>query len=84
MTSQGAGEWPTKWGERQCLSVQVVADVLRVQPLTVQRMLRHGELDGFQVGPRGLWRVTAGDLHAYIERSKAEAHRADPESLEGN
>ena len=67
MTSQGAGEWPTRWGERQCLSVQVVADVLRVQPPTVQRMLREGELIGFQVGPRRLWRVQSRDLTAFVE-----------------
>lgn len=74
MTSQGAGE--SRWGDRQCLTTTEVADLLRVQPPTVQRMLREGELIGFQVGPRGLWRVQARDLAAFIQTATLRQEHA--------
>lgn len=60
----------TRWGDQQCLAMADVADKLRVRPLTVQRMLREGEVVGFQIGPRGLWRVQVRDLAAYVADAK--------------
>ncbi|WP_306900535.1 helix-turn-helix domain-containing protein [Arthrobacter sp. B1I2] len=46
-----------------------VADELFVGLPTVRQLLGTGELRGFQVGGRGLWRVAVKDLEDYIERA---------------
>lgn len=75
MTNLGAGE--SRWRDRQCLTTADVAGLLRVQPPTVHRMLRDGELIGFQVGPRGLWRVQVRDLDAFIRAATLRQERAE-------
>lgn len=55
------------------LSVSGVARLLHLTPATVRAMLRSGELDGgFQVGPRGIWRIESKDVDTYVERRKAQ------------
>lgn len=56
---------------RRYLTVEQVADELSVGVPQVRSLLRSGELRGFQIGGRGLWRIGRADVEDYI----AEAYR---------
>ncbi len=51
-------------------TIEEVAEILKVNPRTVNRMLERGELRGFKVGR--LWRVSQEALEAYMRGDKAE------------
>lgn len=53
------------------LTIAQAAEELNVKIVQVRALLRSGELRGFQVGGRGVWRIGRQDLEDYI----AEAHR---------
>ena len=60
--------------EDRLLTVQEVADRLRVDPETVRRMLRDGRLRGtMPVSPRAGWRIPESEVTLLIERGKAAA-----------
>ena len=48
------------------LTLAQVADELNVKQSLVQGLIRTGELRGFQVGGRGLWRIGRQDVEDYI------------------
>ena len=62
----------------EMLTVAEVAERLKVQPLTVRRWLKSGDLSGIQLGDRAGWRITEDDLRAFIE-----ARRSRPEDGKG-
>lgn len=45
-----------------------VAGVLNVTVRQVRALLKSGELRGIQLGGRGIWRIEASELEAYINR----------------
>jgi acetyl-CoA synthetase len=45
-------------------TIEEVAELLKVNPRTINRMLERGELRGFKVGR--LWRVSEEALQAYM------------------
>lgn len=49
------------------LTIDEVQEILNLGKPLVYALLRSGELKGAQFGPRGLWRVRADDLAAYID-----------------
>lgn len=53
------------------LTVQEVSDLLRLRPATTRGLLSAGDLVGFQVGDRRMWRVERSDLEAYVRKQKA-------------
>jgi excisionase family DNA binding protein len=53
------------------LTVQDVSEYLNVDPKTVYRMVKRGELPGFKVG--GSWRLHKADLDTWISRQKEVA-----------
>jgi excisionase family DNA binding protein len=65
-------------------TVTDVAEILNTSPVQVMALLHRGELEGFQMGGRGQWRVEETELEAYIDRMKAaararrQAHRSKP------
>ena len=59
----------------QMLTLRKVAAVLGLTPTTARDFVRSGEIAGFQVGARGMWRVDPVDLQAYIDREKARAEQ---------
>jgi prophage regulatory protein len=72
MTSQTASEEQ----KRRFLTVEQVAEELNVGLPLVRGLLKTGELRGFQVGGRGMWRVGSQDLEDYLSRAyKATAER---------
>ncbi|ROR95707.1 excisionase family DNA binding protein [Salana multivorans] len=55
------------------LTLADVAEILDVTVPTARSLVRSGEIFGFQVGGRGMWRVESKELDAYVEREKAAA-----------
>jgi excisionase family DNA binding protein len=51
------------------LTVEQVADELNVGIPQVRSLLKSGELRGFQLGGRGLWRIGRVDVEDYIARA---------------
>ncbi|WP_309074492.1 helix-turn-helix domain-containing protein [Paenarthrobacter sp.] len=51
------------------LTIEQVAEELSVGLPTVRQLLKSGELRGFQIGGRGIWRIGAKDLEDYIEQA---------------
>lgn len=51
------------------LTLAQVADELNVKQSLVQGLIRTGELRGFQVGGRGLWRIGRQDVEDYINQA---------------
>lgn len=55
-------------GEHQFLTATDVAETLKVDVRVVWGLLKSGELRGFQVGGRKMWRIEASALDDYIQR----------------
>ena len=53
------------------MTVDEVAAYLRVNPMTVYRMVNRGALPGVKVGD--LWRFTERDIAAWLARQKRSA-----------
>jgi len=51
-----------------------VAEVLNVTVSQVYTLMRSGQLPAVKIGKRGVWRVSAEALEAYIEELEREAH----------
>lgn len=61
------------------LTVADVTEVLNISAVQAYGLLRSGELVGIQIGNRGIWRIEASELEAYIQRMYAQS-RARVES----
>ncbi|MDQ0241453.1 excisionase family DNA-binding protein [Arthrobacter bambusae] len=59
------------------LTVEQVAEELNVSAIQIRALLKSGELRGFQVGGRNVWRIGASDVGDYI----AEAYRRTAERV---
>lgn len=59
------------------LTVEEVAEELRVHRETVRQWIREGELDAFDTG-RG-YRISRKDLDDFIQRRKTSKRRKKPE-----
>lgn len=60
------------------LTVEQVAEELAVGVPLVRALLKAGELRGFQIGGRGIWRIGAADVEDYI----SQAYRRTAEKIE--
>jgi excisionase family DNA binding protein len=61
----------------EILTLQDVADLLKVHPKTVYTMAQRGEIPCFKV--RGQWRFQRTDLAEWIEKQKTAADRGRQE-----
>ena len=50
------------------LTIEQIAELLTVDPHTVRRWLRLGELRGIALGGKAGWRVPESELQAFLER----------------
>ncbi|GAA4871612.1 helix-turn-helix domain-containing protein [Serinicoccus chungangensis] len=50
------------------LTLTDVAETLNVSLAQVKAIVRSGDLPGIKLGGRGVWRVEAAELEAYIQR----------------
>lgn len=65
------------------LTLADVQEVLNISAAQAYALVRSGELPALQVGGRGVWRVEATELEAYIQRLYAESRaraQAGPET----
>ena len=61
------------------LSIQEVADTMKVSQKTVRRLIKRGDLAAYKVGARGQIRVKEGDLERYVEAQRMEVEQtAEP------
>ena len=61
------------------LSIQEVADAMKVSSKTVRRLIKRGDLIAYKVGERGQLRVKERDLEGYVEAQRVEvAETAEP------
>lgn len=71
-----AGRAPTAWQTRamppRFLTLADVTEVLNISSPQAYALVRSGELPAIQIGGRGVWRVEASELEAYIERMYAQ------------
>lgn len=58
------------------LTLTDVAETLNVSLSQVKALVRSGELQGVKFGGRGVWRVEASELEAYIQRAYAQTREA--------
>ncbi|MET1133678.1 MAG: helix-turn-helix domain-containing protein [Aeromicrobium sp.] len=61
--------------EHQFLTANDVAETLKVDVRVVWGLLKSGELRGFQVGGRKMWRIEASALEDYIARQYERTER---------
>lgn len=54
------------------LTVQDVADTIKVSEKTVRRLIKRGDLAAYKVGERGQLRVKECDLERYVEAQRVE------------
>jgi excisionase family DNA binding protein len=52
--------------ESELLTVEQVAEYLKVHPETVRKWLRAGEMAGINLGGAAGWRVTPSDLEKFV------------------
>lgn len=57
------------------LNLADVAEMLGITVPTARTLVQQGEIIGFQIGGRGMWRVESAELDSYIQRKKDEAVR---------
>jgi excisionase family DNA binding protein len=63
--------------DKRFLTVAEVGETLNVSPGQVYSLLRSGDLPGIQIGGRGIWRIEATQLEAYIaSRYELIRHKA--------
>ncbi|PZR51540.1 DNA-binding protein [Xylanimonas oleitrophica] len=53
------------------LSLAEVEEMLNISARQAYALVRSGELPAIQIGGKGVWRVEASELEAYIERQYA-------------
>lgn len=58
------------------LTLADVADTLNVSLSQVKALVRSGDLAGVKLGGRGVWRVEASELEAYIQRMYAQTRES--------
>ena len=57
---------------QELLTVQQVADRVKLSPVTVQRWLRAGKLKGVRIGAaRAGWRIPAEELYVFSGKGNA-------------
>lgn len=55
-------------------TVDEVAEMLKVKPLTIRRWLNSGELTGIKFGK--IWRIKESDLEAFLEARRSKGKSA--------
>lgn len=59
-------------GVPRFLKLTDVAEILNISATQAYALVRREELKAVKIGGRGVWRIEASELEAYIQRSYAE------------
>ncbi len=65
------------------LTVQDVAETMKVSEKTVRRLIKRGDLAAYKVGERGQLRIKECDLEEYLEAQRVEVGATVEANLEG-
>jgi excisionase family DNA binding protein len=57
---------------KRVLTIGEVAEILRVHPTTIYRLVKRGELPGFKVG--GNWRINSEALDTWLAEGSRRSH----------
>ena len=57
------------------LSIQEVAETMKVSEKTVRRLIKRGAIAAYKVGERGQLRVKEGELERYLEAQRVEIEK---------
>lgn len=55
--------------ERKALTVQEVAEMLAVAPLTIRRAIKCGKIKAMQMAPNGRYRIAVEELNEFIRKT---------------
>jgi len=61
----------------EILTLEDVADYLKVTPRTIYRLAREGKLPAFKLG--GVWRFRRSELQSWIDKELDHRRRSTPE-----
>jgi excisionase family DNA binding protein len=75
------GESQHSQEELDFLTVEEVAQQLRMSPKTVRAWLVQGRLRGFKLTPK-VWRIRREDFQAFVTAAERQAAQHDPERSE--
>ena len=65
------------------LTIQEVAEAMKISEKTVRRLIKRGDLAAYKVGDRGQLRVKEHDLDQYLESQRVQVdHPNDQEDEE--
>ena len=64
------------------LTLADVTEILNISAPQAYALVRSGELPAIQIGGRGVWRVEATELEAYIQRMYAQARSRSGTSID--
>lgn len=77
------GQWwspkvtTAEMGQMKLLTVQDVADSMKVSEKTVRRLIKRGDLAAYKVGDRGQLRINVRDLEGYLETQRVSINVPD-------
>lgn len=57
------------------LSIQEVAETMKVSKRTVRRLIKRGAIAAYKVGERGQFRVKEEELERYLEAQRVEIEK---------
>lgn len=63
------------------LSVQEIAETMKVSEKTVRRLIKRGSIAAYRVGERGQLRVKEGEIERYLEAQRVEIEKTTAPSL---
>lgn len=63
--------WIEQTERGSVLTISEVAEVLRLHPTTVYRLVKRGELPGFKIG--GNWRINRASLDLWLSADRPHA-----------
>lgn len=66
--------WPqlSRAKDMKLLTVQEVAEVMKVSEKTVRRLIKRGDLVAYKLGERGQLRVNEHELERYVESQRVQ------------
>lgn len=65
------------------LTLQDVAETMKVSEKTIRRLIKRGDLAAYKVGERGQLRVKEYDLERYVEAQRVEIGATAETDVEG-
>jgi len=64
------------------LTIQEVAEAMRISDRTVRRLIKRGDITAYKVGDRGQLRVKERDLELYVDSQRVQVQETRESSEE--